>query len=433
VQGDGKVILGGEFTTVGGDSRNYIARLNANGTLDATFNPGTNAPNGTVWAVTLQGDGKILIGGEFTHVGGTLVGGIARLNADGSVDATFNPGAGTDGTVYAIGLQGDGKVLVGGQFTLFDFNVRNSLARLNPDGSVDATFDTASTGADGVVYSVVPSAQGIYVGGSFDNYNGTHRRSMVRLQSDGTVDTGFMDTAYNQFAGLHRARFSDAKGTIYSVGVQADGNVMICGSFDKVGGGQADPLVRPDIADFNVWTERKARDGIRNRNNVARLLGGATPGPGNISFTANTHTAQENQSSLSIALTRENGTLGYLSANFQVEDGLAQSGLNNDYVYNATPPVYLSSWLLPFNSSEPNALTRMHSDGLSGDNFTPTDIYGRNWFSYTPGFLVVSINNDFQSQGDRNTTRLLAVAVHDSRRRQSERRAGICIRQLRGE
>ena len=404
VQPDGKVILGGEFTSVGGQVRSHIARLNANGTLDTTFNPGTNAPNGTVWAVTLQGDGKILIGGEFTAVGGSLVGGIARLNADGTVDSTFNPGAGTDGVVYAIGLQADGKILIGGQFTLFDFNPRNSLVRLNSDGSVDPTFDTASTGSDGVVYSIVSTTQGIYVGGAFDSYNGTHRRSMVRLQPNGTVDTGFMDTAYNQFAGLHRARFNDAKGTIYSIGVQADGNVMICGSFDKVGGGQADSQVRPDVADSNVWTERKARDGMRNRNNVARLLGGSTPGPGNISFTAATHTAQENQSSLSISLTRDNGTLGYLSANFQVEEGLAQSGLNNDYVYNSTPPIYLSSWQLPFNSSEPGALTRMHSDGLLGDNFTPTDIYGRNWFSYTPGYLVVTINNDLLSQGDRNTT-----------------------------
>lgn len=404
VQPDGKVIIGGDFTTVGGLARSHIARLNVNGSVDETFDPGASGPDGTVWALALQNDGKVIIGGEFINVGGAARGGIARLNTDGTYDAGFNPGAGTDGFVYALGLQADGRILVGGQFGLMDFNPRNSLARLNANGSLDATFDPGSSGAAGTVYSIQPTGAGIYVGGAFDTYNGTHRRSLVRLYSDGTVDTGFLDTAYNQFAGLHRARFNDAMGIIYSLGVQTDGNVMIGGSFEKVGGGQADLQVRPDTAAASpdLWSEKKARDGVRNRSNIARLLGGATPGPGNINFTAPTHTAQENQSSLSIALTRNNGTLGFLSANFQVEEGLALSGV--DYVYNALPPIYLTSWQLTFPSSEPNATTRMRSDGLLLDNFIPTDIYGHNWYSYTPGVLVVTINNDELTQGDRNTT-----------------------------
>jgi uncharacterized delta-60 repeat protein/uncharacterized repeat protein (TIGR01451 family) len=402
VQTDGKVIIGGDFNTVGGLARAHVARLNTDGSVDVSFDPGATGPNATVWALALQSDGKLVIGGEFTTVGGQTRGGIARLNDDGSLDNSFNPGAGTDGFVYALALQADGKVLVGGQFGLLDFNSRSGLARLNGNGSLDATFDPGSSGTSGTVYSILPTSAGIYVGGAFDSFNGTHRRSLVRLYANGMVDTTFLDTAYNQFAGLHRARFSDAIGIIYSLGVQTDGNVMIAGSFDKVGGGQADLQVRPDTADPNLWTEKKARDGVRNRSNVARLIGGATPGPGNINFTALSHTAQENQSSLSISLTRNNGTLGFLSANFQVEDGLAQSGV--DYVYNAVPPIYLTSWELTFPSSEPGATTRMRSDGLWADNFIPTDIYGRNWFNYTPGVLVVTINNDVLTQGDRNTT-----------------------------
>lgn len=407
-QPDGKVIIAGEFSTVGGSARARVARLNTDGSLDATFDPGVNGPNATVWALALQSDGKVLIGGEFTSVGGSAIAGVARLNADGSLDSAFTPGAGTDGTVYALAVQTDGKVLVGGQFNSLDFNSRNGLARLNGDGSIDPTFDTASSGVGvgGVVYSILPTGAGIYIGGTFDTFNGTHRRSLVRLYPNGTVDTGFLDTAYNQFAGLHRARFSDAKGVLYALGVQSDGNVMIAGSFDKVGGGQADIQIRPDTADPNLWTEPKARDGIRNRSNVARLIGGITPGPGNIKLTAPELTAQENQSSLSVSLTRENGSLGYLSANFEIESGLAQAGV--DYVYNAVPPIYLSSWNLAFPASEPGATTRMHSDGLLGDNFVPQDIYGRSWYNYSPGTLVVTINNDFSSQGDRNTTVRLA-------------------------
>ena len=402
VQSNTKVIVAGEFDSVANVGRTRIARLNTDGTLDATFDPGVNGPNGTIWAVVVQSDGKIVIGGEFTTIAGFTVGGIARLNSDGSYDASFNPGAGADLTVFALSLQSDGKILAGGQFSTFNLNPRGGLVRLNLDGTIDSSFDMGSTGADGVVYSISVSSSGIYVGGIFDNYNGTHRRSMVRLYTDGTVDTGFLDTAYNQFAGLHRSRFGDPKGGIYAIGVQTDGNVMIGGGFSKVGGGQASILVRPDTYDANLWTEPKARDGVRNRSNVARLIGGTTPGPGNIKIALPDHNAAENQTALSVALVRENGTLGYLSANFQVEDGLAQAGV--DYSYNAVPPIYLSSWLLPFPSSEPNALTRMHSDGLSGDNFTPTDIYGRNWYNYTPGSLIVTINNDFINQGDRNTT-----------------------------
>ena len=409
VQPDDKVLIAGEFTTVDGLARAHIARLNADGTLDPTFDPGANGPDGTIWAVVLQPDGKVVIGGEFYTLAGEVRGGIARLNADGTPDPGFTPGAGTDGIVYALALQTDGKVVVGGEFSLMDFNPRKNLTRLNANGSLDGTFDPGSRGADRAVYSLALAGNGgLYVGGAFDSYNGTHRRSFVRLFADGTVDTGFLDTAYNQFAGLHRARFNDQPGIIYAAGVQADGNVMIGGSFQQVGGGQASANTRPEAsAGPNLWTEPKARDGVRNRNNVARLLGGTTPGPGNISLTADNHTANENQSFLSVSLTRNNGTLGFLSANFEVEAGLAQSGV--DYIYNAIPPIFLSTWnLFVATPSAPNSTTRMHSDGLFGDSLIPGDLYGNFWYGYTPGQLNVTVLNNLITEGDRNTTFRLA-------------------------
>ena len=77
----------------------------------------------------------------------------------------------------------------------------------------------------------------IYVGGQFDYINGTRRVGFARLNIDGTVDTTFLDTAYNQFAGLVRIYSYDAP-AVYAAGVQSDGNVMIGGSFNQVGGGQ---------------------------------------------------------------------------------------------------------------------------------------------------------------------------------------------------
>ncbi len=99
VQPDGKIVVGGNFTGLGGvtgtTARNHIGRLNVDGTVDPSFNPGTNGP---VLAVAVQPDGKILAGGNFTSVGGgtgltTARSHIARFNADGTVDTGFNPGA----------------------------------------------------------------------------------------------------------------------------------------------------------------------------------------------------------------------------------------------------------------------------------------------------------------------------------------------------
>jgi uncharacterized delta-60 repeat protein len=99
IQSDGKIIIGGSFTTYNGTLINNIARLNADGTLDLTFNPGTGA-NDSVLGTAIQSDGKIIIGGGFTSYNGTAINRIARLNADGTIDLTFNPGTGVSNYVF---------------------------------------------------------------------------------------------------------------------------------------------------------------------------------------------------------------------------------------------------------------------------------------------------------------------------------------------
>ena len=108
VQPDGKILVAGSFRT-------GITRLGADGILDATFDPGAGA-DGSVLALAVQADGKVVIGGEFTSVDGAARNNIARLDSDGSLDTTFDPGAGvgSDGNVAALAVQTDGKVLIGG-------------------------------------------------------------------------------------------------------------------------------------------------------------------------------------------------------------------------------------------------------------------------------------------------------------------------------
>ena len=113
VQPDGKILAGGAFSNIGGQTRNGIARLDAATGLADSFNPNANA---TVNAIAVQADGKILAGGAFTNIGGQTRNFIARLDATTGLADSFNPNADND-VVYSIAVQADGKILAGGAFT----------------------------------------------------------------------------------------------------------------------------------------------------------------------------------------------------------------------------------------------------------------------------------------------------------------------------
>ena len=152
VQADGKVLVGGGFTTLGGQARNYIGRLTADGILDSGFNPGANS---SVGSLAVQADGKILVGGGFTMLGGQARNHIGRLNADGTLDSGFNPGA--NSSVGSLAVQADGKVLVGGFFTTLGGPARNYIGRLTADGILDSGFNP---GANGPVVSLAVTHTG---------------------------------------------------------------------------------------------------------------------------------------------------------------------------------------------------------------------------------------------------------------------------------
>jgi uncharacterized delta-60 repeat protein len=187
MQPDGKVLIGGDFDQLYGASpRNRIARLNVDGTLDATFDPGTGA-NDEVLRLALQSDGKVLIGGRFTEVGGVARNRIARLNANGTLDATFDPGTGTNGTPLHLALQPDGKVLIGGEFTEVDGVARNRIARLNANGTLDTTFNPGA-GADYIVNSVSVQPDGkVLIGGWFTQVGGEAHPRIARLMPAFTI------------------------------------------------------------------------------------------------------------------------------------------------------------------------------------------------------------------------------------------------------
>lgn len=216
LQADGRVLLGGFFTTVNGTTRNYLARLNADGSVDTGFSTNVNAP---VNSIVVQADGKILIGGNFTTVNGATQNRIARLNADGSLDPGFNPGTGIDDAVQSVALQADSKILIGGFFTTVNGTPCGRIARLNANGTLDSEFNTGG-GVNMSVYSLGVQADGkILIGGFFTTVNGVSHNNIARLKTDGSLDTGFGTDVNNQ---------------VRNIAIQADGKVLMGGTFTMV-------------------------------------------------------------------------------------------------------------------------------------------------------------------------------------------------------
>ena len=222
VQGDGKVTIGGSFTNVAGMTRTRVARLNANGTVDQSFDP-VLGPDGTVNTVVGLDDGTAYIAGDFILVDGYLRGGVAKLNANGSVDLGFQGGIGTDGPVRTMALQPDGKVLIGGAFESYNATNRTRVARLHANGSLDTTFD-AGAGPDGAVTALALQLDGkIVLGGTFGNVGIFPRSRVARLDVTGAVDVAFDP----------RVGPNDE---VSAVAVQLNGKVLIGGKFSSVEG-----------------------------------------------------------------------------------------------------------------------------------------------------------------------------------------------------
>jgi uncharacterized delta-60 repeat protein len=225
IQPDGKVVVGGQFGSINGQPESAVARFNADGSLDASFSvPAPGFGNGNVQALALQPDGKIVVAGGFTLMCSIAHNQIARLNPDGTVDGAFV--ASLDVAPSSVAVQSDGKILLAGTFSQIDGNAETGLARLNPDGSMDASFTDPLTnqpyGAS--VVGLQPDGK-ILVGGAFLSIkvggSGVLANNIARLNADGTVDAPFTSAATSVISG----------GSVQSIVVQDDGRILLGGGF----------------------------------------------------------------------------------------------------------------------------------------------------------------------------------------------------------
>jgi len=189
VQPDDKIIIAGGFTYYNDAQRAAIQRLNPDGSLDLSFNLSAAALNAIAGAITLalQADGKILVA--------TSNGKVARLNTDGTLDGSFLFTVNGFMGIYMMTIQTDGKVVIGGQSR----TGTQPIMRLNPNGSVDNSFNVGTGPTLGATVGVITGALvqpdgKLFVMGTFDTFNGVPRNHVVRLNPDGTIDPTFLNS-----------------------------------------------------------------------------------------------------------------------------------------------------------------------------------------------------------------------------------------------
>ena len=179
VQTDGKILLGGSFAHVGDQTRNRIARIDPVTALADSFDPNAN---NTVQALALQGDGRILAGGSFTMIGGQPHNDIVRLDPVTGLADSFDSNA--NNSVLALALQTDGRILAGGNFTAIGGQTRNRIARLEPATGFADSFDAHVAGNGYILGLGIESDGKILAGGDFSTVSGQSRINNARLSND---------------------------------------------------------------------------------------------------------------------------------------------------------------------------------------------------------------------------------------------------------
>lgn len=227
VQPDGNLVVAGRFSLANARGQHRLTRLHSDGTPDRSFSPGLG-PAGTVWSAAVQPDGKILLGGDFIQYDRMTYRYLVRLGPSGRPDSDFNAGGGTDAQVFAVAVQLDGKVLIGGDFTHINQVERNRVARLNPDGSVDTTFNPGAGPNSGVRCLALQPDGKVLIGGIFTSVNGVGSGRVARLNADGSLDAHF-----NSGDGANEV--------VRWVVPRADGKVIVVGGFTRFAG---KPFVR---------------------------------------------------------------------------------------------------------------------------------------------------------------------------------------------
>ncbi|MCP5516166.1 MAG: VCBS repeat-containing protein [Verrucomicrobiales bacterium] len=252
---EGGILISGSFEAYGGQTRSSVARLLANGALDPAFDPGEGF-DGDVYALALLPDGDLIAGGDFLSCDGFPCGSLARLHPDGSVDTTF--AADIAGYVNTVVVDAAERILVGGSWETINGNSRvQGLARLTATGGLDPTFASQiPAGLEPYALAVQPDGR-ILVGGADEVQDATSRSGLVRLLPDGAADRSFFPITVLVHDDLR----------VNTLVIADSGSILVGGAFELPGEttretlvhldatGRLDPSFRPAFASETGWLE----------------------------------------------------------------------------------------------------------------------------------------------------------------------------------
>ena len=346
-QADGRFLVGGEFTTFAGVSAGRIVRLNPDGSVDGSFRIGTGADNAVQTILPLP-DGRILVGGFFTSFNGVARKQVVRLHPDGAVDTTYANPTYTANAIRDIAVQPDGKVILVGGFSysgLPGVGFKSGVARYHADGTRDADFDVGfgahtsdKTNVTTTVYRVALLPDGrVLVAGSFTGFGGLSgpaRRGVARLSATGAVDTSYVPAV---------------QGNAFALLALPDGSAVVGGDFTQAGGSSVGQIARlrpdggldsafaaPGGVGSTVLDLARTSDGrVLVSGNVVKLQGGANARPiwrllsglaepaGVVEFTADQTTASEG-GVVDLMVRRAGGAQGALRVGYAAVRGQAE-------------------------------------------------------------------------------------------------------------
>lgn len=443
IQSDGKILVGGNFSTMNNVFTGSFIRLNSDGSKDVTF---SNSNIGSVRSIALQSDGKIVVCGNLGYsINGHTQRYVLRLKTDGSVDNTFDTGPigfpSFSSAVYKVAIQPDGKILAGGYFATFNSIPQGMLIRFNTDGTKDTTFDigTGATGSNSLLDIVVQPNGKILISGGFDQWNG-YSGMLRRLNSDGTVDNSFN-------LGLTSLAVS-------KIALRTDGNMVVLGNFTVNGQTRSIVSINGDGSSNDTFEGRQPTESLSclklqsdgkiliggymiafsgiPKNGLARLT---TDGQLDTTFNLNTGL---NEKVSSIAMQSDGKTL--IGGDFSTFDGITQNkiirinddgskdnsftigtGFNNSVKIITTQPdgkLLVGGKFTQYNSQPANYLIRLNSNGTKDTSFNigiGFNEYVKTIALQTDGKILIGGNfTQFNGQQQNYCIRLNADGTKDT-------------------
>lgn len=226
-------------------SMNQMVRMKEDGTMDSTFNynPATKkgyaGGNGSIYDAFMQGDGKIVAIGTFSTFNGIPANHIVRINTDGSVDQSFNTGSGADGPVTSVTYNAvTGKIMLAGAFKNFNGKPREGVVMLNANGTVDDLFQFNQLVGGVPNYAHQLNNGKVLVSGGFTSYQGVIRQGFMILGQNGTLAAGYNNT------GAFEGQLTKVVETTSALGNPA---VILVGSFYKFNNTRVGNIVRVEL------------------------------------------------------------------------------------------------------------------------------------------------------------------------------------------